>query len=312
MDFHSLLDLAPSILASALRTATPIALAAYSGVLAERAGVVNIAIEGMMLMAAMVGDLVMLYSGSIWLGVIAGVLSAGLLALVHGALSITFKTDQIISGTAINIFATGFTGFFYKRFLATPTLSRPSPSTLQPIKIPLLGDIPVLGDVFFQNRPIVYLMLILTGVIFYVLFYTPWGLRVRSVGEHPQAADTVGINVFKVRYISIFLSGLVAGLGGVWFSLEQVGHFDMLMTNGKGFIGLAAMIFGKWNPLGALGAAVMFGLPEALQINLAMSFPDIPYQFMSMIPYILTIIVLTGVVGRAIAPAADGKPYEKG
>jgi len=312
MTFAEFLRLLPGILASALRISTPIALAAYSGVLCERAAVVNIAIEGMMLMAAMVGDLVMLYTGSVLAGVIVGVLSAGLLALLHAALSITFKTDQIISGTAINIFAIGVTGFVYKRFLATPTLTRPSPSTLQPIDIPLLKDIPVLGDMLFQSRPIVYLMLILTVVIYYALFYTPWGLRVRAVGEHPEAADTMGINVFKTRYVSVFLGGLVAGLGGVWFSLEQVGHFDMLMTNGKGFIGLAAMIFGKWNPIGALGAALIFGLPEAVQINLAMSLPNIPYQFLSMIPYILTIIVLTGVVGRAIPPAADGIPYEKG
>lgn len=312
MDWSTLLSLAPSILASALRTATPIALAAYSGVLAERAGVVNIAIEGMMLMAAMVGDLAMLYTGSIWVGIFAGLLAAGVLALLHGALSITFKTDQIISGTAINIFAMGVTGFAYKRFLATPELSRPSPSTLQPIEIPLLKDIPVLGDVLFRNRPIVYAMLILTFVIWYALFKTPWGLRVRAVGEHPKAADTMGINVYRTRYIAVFLSGLLAGLAGLWFSLEQVGHFDMLMTNGKGFIGLAAMIFGKWNPLGALAAALIFGLPEAVQINLAMSLPNVPYQFMSMIPYILTIIVLTGVVGRAVSPAADGTPYNKG
>ncbi len=233
MDWSTLLSLTPSILASALRTATPIALAAYSGVLAERAGVVNIAIEGMMLMAAMIGDLVMLYTGSIWVGLLAGLLAAGVLALLHGALSISFKTDQIISGTAINIFAMGITGFAYKRYLATPTLSRPSPSTLQPIEIPFLKDIPVLGDLFFKNRPIVYTMLILTFVIWYVLFRTPWGLRVRAVGEHPKAADTMGINVYKVRYISVFLSGLAAGLAGLWFSLEQVGHFDMLMTNGK-------------------------------------------------------------------------------
>lgn len=311
MTFAEFLRLLPGILASALRISTPIALAAYSGVLCERAAVVNIAIEGMMLMAAMVGDLVMLYTGSVLAGVVVGVLSAGLLALLHAALSVTFKTDQIISGTAINIFAIGVTGFVYKRFLATPTLTRPSPSTLQPIDLPFLKDIPVLGDMLFQSRPIVYTMLILTVVIYYALFYTPWGLRVRAVGEHPEAADTMGINVFKTRYVSVFLGGLVAGLGGVWFSLEQVGHFDMLMTNGKGFIGLAAMIFGKWNPIGALGAALIFGLPEAVQINLAMSLPNIPYQFLSMIPYILTIIVLTGVVGRAIPPAADGIPYEK-
>jgi general nucleoside transport system permease protein len=311
MDLDALLRLAPGILSSALRMATPIALAAYCGLLCERAGVINIAIEGLMLMGAMVGDLVMLNTGSVWLGAFAGVLAAGLLSLVHAALSITFKTDQIVSGTAINIFSIGVTGFFYLRFLAIPDLSRPSPSTLQPVSIPLLKDIPIVGDVLFQNRPIVYVMLLLTIVIHYVLFYTPWGLRVRSVGEHPRAADTVGINVFKVRYISVFLGGLVAGLGGVWFSLEQVGHFDMLMTSGKGFIGLAAMIFGKWTPFGALGAALVFGLPEAIQINLGLYFPRIPYQFLSMIPYILTIIVLTGAVGRAVPPAADGVPYEK-
>ena len=312
MDFAQILSFAPGILASALRIATPIALAAYSGLLCERAGVVNIAIEGLMLMAAMAGDLTMLYTGSVWAGVIVGVASAGVLALIHAVLSITFKTDQIISGTAINILAIGVTGFVYRRWLATPTIQRPSPSTLQPINIPLLRDIPLVGKMLFENRPIVYLTLILTAVIFYVLFYTPWGLRVRAVGEHPKAADTVGIHVYRVRYISVLLGGLVAGLGGVWFSLEQVGHFDMLMTNGKGFIGLAAMIFGKWNPLGALGAALIFGLPEAIQINLGLYFPNIPYQFLSMLPYVLTIIILTGVVGRAVAPAADGQPYEKG
>jgi general nucleoside transport system permease protein len=312
MDLSSFVALLPGILAAALRIATPIALAAFAGILSERSGVVNIGIEGMMLMAAMVGDLVMLYTGSVWAGVVAGVLSAGLLGLLHGLLSIKFMADQIISGTAINILALGVTGFGYLRFLATPAQTRPSPSTLQPIEVPLLKSVPVLGDVFFANRPIVYTMLILTFVIWWVLFKTPWGLRVRAVGEHPRAADTMGINVFKVRYISVFLSGLVAGLGGVWFSLEQVGHFDMNMTGGKGFIGLAAMIFGRWNPIGALGAALLFGLPEALQINLAMVFPNIRYEFMSMIPYILTIIVLTGVVGRAAAPAADGVPYEKG
>jgi len=312
MDFAQFLSFTPGILASALRIATPIALAAYSGVMCERVGVINIAIEGMMLMAAMVGDLAMLYTGSIWLGVLAGVASAGILALLHAALSITFKTDQIISGTAINILSVGVTGFAYRRWLATPSLERPSPGTLQPINIPLLRDIPLVGDMLFENRPIVYMMLILTVVIFYVLFYTPWGLRVRACGEHPRAADTVGINVYKVRYINVVLGGLIAGLGGVWFSLEQVGHFDMLMTNGKGFIGLAAMIFGKWNPLGALGAALIFGLPEAIQINFGLYFPNIPYQFLSMLPYVLTIIILTGVVGRSVSPAASGQPYDKG
>ncbi len=311
MDFATFMKLLPGILGASLRIATPIALAAYSGVLCERAAVINIAIEGMMLTAAMTGDLIMLYTGQIWLGVVAGVLAGGLMGLVHAFFSVSLKTDQIISGTALNIFAIGLTGFVYRRFLATPTLSRPNPSTLQPIDIPILDKIPIVG-VFFQNRPIVYTMLILTVVIHYLIFYTPWGLRTRAVGEHPKAADTLGIDVYKMRYINVILGGMVAGLGGVWFSLEQVGHFDMLMTNGKGFIGLAAMIFGKWTPIGSLLAALVFGLPEAIQINLSSYFPNIPYQFLSMSPYILTIIVLTGVVGKAIPPAADGQPYEKG
>jgi len=311
MDVGLIVALLPGILASALRFATPIAIGAYSGVLCERAAVINIAIEGMMLTAAMVGDLVMLYTGNIWLGVIAGMISSGLLALLHGVLCINFKADQIISGTVINIFAVGITGFAYRRFLATPTISRPTPGTLQPIHIPLLSQIPILGDVLFQNRPIVYIMLILTFVLQYVIFHTPWGLRTRAVGEHPLAADTLGIDVYKVRHINVFIGGLVAGLGGVWFSLEQVGHFDMLMTNGKGFIGLAAMIFGKWTPIGSFIAALIFGLPEAIQINMAFYFPDVPYQFLSMVPYLLTMIVLAGVVGKAIPPAADGQPYDK-
>jgi len=311
MDFALIIALLPGVLASALRFATPIAIGAYSGVLCERAAVINIAIEGMMLVAAMVGDLVMLYTGNIWLGVIGGMLASGLLAILHGVLCINFKTDQIISGTVINIFAIGITGFAYRRFLATPSLARPVPSTLQPIHIPFLAQIPILGDVLFQNRPIVYVMLILTFVLQYVLFKTPWGLRTRAVGEHPLAADTLGIDVYKVRHINVFLGGLVAGLGGVWFSLEQVGHFDMLMTNGKGFIGLAAMIFGKWTPIGSFIAALIFGLPEAIQITMNFYFPNVPYQFLSMIPYVLTMIVLAGVVGQAIPPAADGQPYDK-
>lgn len=311
MDFGLILALLPGVLASALRFATPIAIGAYSGVLCERAAVINIAIEGMMLTAAMVGDFAMLYTGNIWLGVVAGVLASGLLALLHGVLCINFKTDQIISGTVINIGAVGITGFAYKRFLATPTLARPTVGTLQPIHIPGLAQIPILGDVLFQNRPIVYLMLILTVLLQYVIFRTPWGLRTRAVGEHPLAADTLGIDVYKVRHINVFLGGLVAGLGGVWFSLEQVGHFDMLMTNGKGFIGLAAMIFGKWTPIGSFIAALIFGLPEAIQIKLSFYFPNLPYQFLSMLPYIFTMIVLAGIVGKAIPPAADGQPYEK-
>jgi len=178
--------------------------------------------------------------------------------------------------------------------------------------IPILKDIPILGPIFFQHQPIVYVMLILTFLTHFILFYTPWGLRTRAVGEHPRAADTVGINVYRVRYINVTLSGLIAGLAGCWFTLEWVGTFNLLMTGGKGFIALAAMIFGKWSPFGSFAAAVIFGFANALQINFQLNMPNIPYQFLTMAPYLLTMIVLAGVIGRAIPPAADGQPYEKG
>jgi general nucleoside transport system permease protein len=317
-------DCVVGTLAQTLRVATPIAFAAFCGVLCERAGVVDIGIEGKMLMAAMVGYAVNLFAfqalkdsmgveaaGNLsrWLAVLFGILSALLLSALHAVVSIQFKTNQIISGTVINILAIGVTGFCYRQFLAENL--PPGPGTFPIAPIPLLSQIPIIGPILFQQKPLTYLMLILVFAIQYVLFFTPWGLRTRAVGEHPRAADTLGINVYKTRYINVLVGGLIAGLGGVWFTLEAVDVFNPLMTNGLGFIGLAAMIFGKWSPFGALIGALIFGMGNSITSTISIFRPDIPSQIPQMLPYILTIIVLTGVVGRATPPAADGEPYEK-
>jgi simple sugar transport system permease protein len=311
-------------LSQTLREATPIAFAALTGILCERSGIVNIGIEGEMLMAAMVGYAVNLYSyqalqlsmnataaGDIsrLLGVVAGVAATVLLGLLLAVVSIKYKTDQIIGGTVINILSVGVTGFFYRQYLAQNV--PPGPGTFPIIPIPGLSQIPVIGPILFTQKPLTYVMMLLVIFVNYVLFFTPWGLRMRSVGEHPMAADTLGINVNKTRYISVILGSVIAGLGGVWFTLEAVDVFSPQMTNGLGFIGLAAMIFGKWNPFGALLGALIFGLGSSVNSTISIFRPDIPSQLPQMLPYILTIIVLTGVVGRAIPPAAENKPYEK-
>jgi len=311
-------------LAQMFRYATPIALAAFCGVMCERSGVVDIGIEGKMLMAAMVGYGVNLFvfqvfkdkmdpasAGTLsrWIALLAAVLSAMLLQALHAVVSIKFKSDQIISGTVINILAIGITGFLYRQFLATNLPA--GPGTFPIWEVPGLSKIPILGEIFFKQQPLTYIMFILVFVIQYVLFFTPWGLRTRSVGEHPRAADTLGINVFQVRYVSVMIGGLIAGLAGAYYTLQGVDVFNPLMTNGAGFIGLAAMIFGKWNPFGALMGALIFGLGTSVTATVSIFRPDIPSQIPQMLPYVLTIIVLAGVVGRAIPPAADGQPYEK-
>ena len=309
-----------------IRYAAPIALAAYCGILCERAAVIDIGIEGKMLMAAMVAYAINLLAfvtlkgtgmdartagdASRVIALVSAVAASGLLALLHGVVSIRFRADQIISGTVINILAIGITGYFYRQFLAQDIPA--GPGTFPPFDIPLLAQIPVLGEIFFAGqKPIVYLMLFLTFAIHLVLFYTPWGLRTRAVGENPRAADTVGINVFRVRYINVIAGGLVAGFGGAWFTLEAVDVFNPLMTNGLGYIGLAAMIFGNLSPLGALIGALIFGLGSSMTSQISIFRPDIPSQLPQMLPYILTMIVLAGIVGRATPPAADGQPYEK-
>jgi simple sugar transport system permease protein len=245
-----------------------------------------------------------------WLAVLAGMASALLLGALHAWASIRFKIDQIISGTVINILAPGFTGYMYRQFLSQNLPA--GPGTFPIFNVPLLSQIPVIGPILFQQKPLTYIMLLTAIGIHLMLFRTRWGLRSRAVSEHPLAADTLGINVIRTRYINVLVGGLIAGLGGVWFTLEAVDVFSPEMTNGLGFIGLAAMIFGKWTPFGALLGALIFGLGNSATATISIFRPDIPSQIPQMLPYLLTIIVLTGVVGRAVAPAADGKPYEKG
>ncbi len=299
------------MLSSSLVRATPIALAALCGVISERAGVTNIGIEGMMLMSAQTAVISASLSDSLWVGLIVAILTGALLAAVHAFLAIRFKVDQIVSGVAINIFATGLTSYLSSRFLERNTEALNNSGTFNTISIPLLSKIPVLGPIFFENTIVVYLMMLLVAVLHIVLFYTPWGLRTRAVGEHPKAADTLGINVAKMRYINVIVGGAIAGLGGAYFSIGSVGRFDEVMTAGKGFIGLAAMIFGKWTPIGAFMSSLLFGFADSLQVKLQILRVPIPSEFLLMAPYIVTMIVLAGVVGRAVAPAADGTPYEK-
>ncbi len=288
----------------------PILLAALSGLMCERSGVVNIGIEGMMLTGAFFAALIGSVTASVWGGLLAAVLSGALMGALLAVLSIRYRVDQIVAGTAINILATGLTSYFSSAYLQHNQAMN-TPPTFQPIPLPLLSKIPVLGPVLFNQTLLVYLGLILVVVIHVMLFYTRWGLRSRSVGEHPRAADTLGVNVFKIRYVNTILGGAIAGLGGAYLILSSVGRFDELMTAGRGFIGLAAMIFGKWMPFGALGASLIFGFANSLQVSLAILGVPIPSQFLLMAPYLVTMIALAGVVGRATAPAADGVPYTK-
>jgi simple sugar transport system permease protein len=307
------------LLSSALLRAVPIALAALSGVLCERCAVINIGIEGMMLVGAFVAALMGSLAANIWgwpewaslpFGLLSALVAGALLGLLLAVLAVRFKIDQIIAGTAINILGMGLTSFLSARILTElPELN--NTGIFPRVSIPLLANIPVIGPVFFEKNALVYLLFVLLAVVHVMLFYTRWGLRTRAVGEHPRAADTLGVNVFKNRYINVMLGGMVGGLGGAFLILGSVGRFDEVMTAGKGFIGLAAMIFGKWMPFGAFGAALIFGFADALQTKLAILEVPIPSHFLLMAPYLVTMIALAGVVGEAIPPAADGQPYEK-
>lgn len=308
-----------SLLANALLRATPIALAGLSGVLCERAAVINIAIEGMMLSSAFSSTVAASVAGNIWgwsraltlsFGLAMGLLTGALLGLLLAVLAVKYKVDQIVAGTAINIFSTGITSFMVSRILVEFQNLNQAP-IFQKISLPLLSKIPVLGTVVFNQNLLFYLMFVVIAAIHIMLFFTPWGLRTRAVGEHPKAADTLGVKVYFTRYVNTTLGGMVAGLGGSFLILGSVGRFDEVMTAGKGFIGLAAMIFGKWMPVGTFGAASIFGFADSLQTKLAILNVPIPSQFLLMAPYLITIVVLAGVIGEATPPAADGQPYTK-
>lgn len=294
-----------AVLAATLRQSTPLILGALCGIFGERSGVINIGIEGQMLMAAFIGFLTNVYTSNLALAVAAGVATGALMGLFLAFMSVTLKMDQIIGGTVLNILAFGLTGYFYTAGLTTS-------GKLLPVPLGPLADLPLVGPVLFNNPPLTYLTLLLVALAHYVVFFTRWGLRMRAVGEHPRAADTVGINVFWMRYANVMIGGAFAGLAGAYLTLEAVGSFERNMTNGRGFLALAVMIFGKWNPLGAWGAALLFGFASAMQTQLQFTGGlEIPHQFIGMLPYLLTIIVLAGFVGRSRPPAAEGVPYEK-
>jgi simple sugar transport system permease protein len=298
------------LFATTLSKAVPITLGAMAGILCERSGIVNIAIEGMMLSGAMVGALVASVTKNLWIGLLASIAVGALMAWILGVLSIKYKTNQVISGTVINILATGLTSYISAKFMQTYQELN-NPGIFKPFQIPGLAKIPVLGPIFFDNNLFVYLLFVLLVVLQVALFSTRWGLRLRSVGEHPKAADTLGINVNRTRYMGVILGGMVAGFAGGYFTLGSVGRFDEVMTAGRGFIGLAAMIFGNYMPFGSFGAGLLFGFADSLASRLAILQVQIPSQFLLMAPYVVTMVVLAGVVGRSHAPAAEGVPYEK-
>lgn len=297
------------MLESTVVRAVPIALGGLAGVLSERVAVVNIGIEGMLLSGAFTGAVVGSLAGNI-IGIAGAVAVGGLFGFILGALVITFRVDQIIAGVAINLFVLGMTSYVSSQVLTEYRWLNNAP-VFRAMPIPYLSDLPVVGPVLFRQNIFVYGAVILVAIATYYLFHTRWGLRARAVGEHPQAADTLGINVYRLRYINVTLAGMVAGFGGAWFSLGSVGRFDENMTGGRGFIGLAAMIFGRWHPVGALLAALVFGFADSLQQKLAILNTPIPSEFLAMAPYIATIVLVAGIIGRARAPAADGKPYIK-
>jgi simple sugar transport system permease protein len=302
------------LLAATLRFATPLAFAAMGGIFSERSGVVNIGLEGMILAGAFFGIMAAAETGQWELGLLGAMAAGGVLALIHAFFCIHLQADQIISGFAINFLALGITGYLFRSVYGTqgtPDL----PERIPDIRLPLIEDIPFIGDIFGQLNLMIWLMLLTVFLSWVVLFKTPLGLRIRSVGEHPRAADTVGISVFKVRYAAVILSGILGGLGGAYLSFGFGGTFNENMSAGRGYIALAAVIFGNWRPFGALGACLLFGFSSALALRLQGS-PLLPSDLASAnllqtLPYVLTLVALVGVIGRSRGPAAAGRPYVK-
>ena len=296
------------LFAAAIRMATPIIYAGLGGMFSERVGITNIGLEGTMLTSAFSGVVASHYTENAWIGVLVSVLTGGLVSLILAILTIKYAGDQVVSGTGINIMALGFTSYMTQIIWGSRGASD-SVEAISDISIPIIKDLPIIGPIFGTHSPLVYLMPIVVYASYYVLFKTPFGLRIRAVGEHPVAAETAGVNVIKVKYFGVIISGMLAGLGGAFLSLSHLNLFTRGMTGGRGFIAMAAMIFGKWMPFGILASGLLFGFADALQIRLQ-SLGILPPQIILMIPYLLTIAILAGVVGKAVAPS-DYKPYKK-
>ncbi|MBA2615157.1 MAG: ABC transporter permease [Actinobacteria bacterium] len=298
------------LVAATLRYATPLAFAALGGIFSERAGVVNIGLEGMMLAGAFFGIFAAV-KGEHWtVGLLGAMAAGGLLAAIHAFFSIHLRADQIVVGTAINFLALGVTGYLF-RYIYKEEGTPSDVSRIPELSVPGLRDVPFLGDVIGEMSLMIWLVIILLIVGYLILFKTPTGLRLRSVGEHPKAADTVGISVFAVRYIAVISSGMLAALGGAYLSIGFVGSFNENMTVGRGFIALAAVIFGKWHPFGAAAGCLLFGFSSGLAQRLQGE-ADISANLLSTLPYVLTLIALVGLIGRSRPPAAVGRPYVKG
>jgi simple sugar transport system permease protein len=298
-----------ALLGAMLRYATPLTFAAIGGLFSERSGVVNIALEGMMLMGAFFAIMAADKLDSWWLGLVCGILAGGVAALVHAFFSIHLRADQIVGGTAINFLALGLTGYLFIDIYGTEGTPTDIPG-IPDVHLSFIEDVPLIGDIFGQLNLMIWIAILLVFATWVVVFRTPIGLRIRSVGEHPRAADTVGINVYAVRYGAVVLSGMLAAAGGAYLSIGFSHSFNEGMTSGRGFIALAALIFGAWRPFGAAAACLLFGFSSALSDRLPIYSESYAVLFKSL-PYVLTLIAVAGVIGRSIPPAAVGRPYKK-
>ena len=300
-----------NLLQGTLAGSIPIMLGALTGVICSRSGVINIAIEGQLLLGAFTAAIVASGTGSLWLGLISGALAGSLVGALLAAFAIGYRVDQVVLGVVINALILGLTGYLYDALMIPYQNTLNSPATFSAIKIPLLGDIPIIGPVFFDSTIFLYLTYLALASVQVGLFSTRWGLRTRAIGEHPVAADTVGIRVTAMRYRNVIAAGVIAGIGGAYFTIGSVGSFGKGMSSGEGYIALAAMIFGRYNPFGAISAALLFGFATQLQSILSTLNTPIQSNLLLMAPYIVTIIVLAGLVGKVRGPKAEGIPYVK-